>query len=623
MSSLLSDPTIADHGRSQKVEPDSNTRQVLFLVAALLVTTAVWVVLFVARVQVHQIDVDSYGYAYLARDLWESHNPVSSFLHTGSTSPLVPLVAAPGAAVGGVYGAMSVELPFLLMLVAGSYFLARVWTAPMAAMMAALLVALNEDVSSYAVRLNFAVPTTAALVWAFYSYIKSGHLRNWNWSLVFGVAIAAVLLSRSMSFVYVVPLVAVAAIDLAIDMVRHGHVLRLPALGALATTLVLAGPWWLVSGHQAIQYLQSAGYQQSSGYTSRGFALDATTVEQRARWTLSELGWGESWALGIAVLAALCAVVLRHRTLKLTALWMMALWVLLTGLVLSSSSNPGSGFGLPVIVVVILLAAAVLGQLSRRVLPLLAVPVAGILVVGLVAETTGGGQWWPAPYGGNVRTNSDLISAQAARLIGSSPTLLAQNTNFLSYYGIRWNDGANPLLLSPPLSLNGTGVAIGELARVKMVITGSSTESFDPSVNQSAIESAAHRDGFHVIRAWSVGQDQSGALLLWQRGNTTRTMNPPPPVTEVARPRDGSDVRGSVHVVATVSDRFFAATGVHFTVSGMGRSKTIPAVAFEYLWLGALDTSTLPDGTYTIQGVAVDVDGGVGRSKPITFHIDN
>ena len=46
----------------------------------------------------------------------------------------------------------------------------------------------------------------------------------------------------------------------------------------------------------------------------------------------------------------------------------MALWVLLTGLVLSSSSNPGSGFGLPVIVVVILLAAAVLGQLSRRVL---------------------------------------------------------------------------------------------------------------------------------------------------------------------------------------------------------------------------------------------------------------
>ena len=142
-------------------------------------------------------------------------------------------------------------------------------------------------------------------------------------------------------------------------------------------------------------------------------------------------------------------------------------------------------------------------------------------------------------------------------------------------------------------------------------------------MNQSAIESAAHRDGFHVIRGWSVGQDQSGALLLWQRGNTTRTMNPPPPVTEVACPRDGSDVRGSVHVVATVSDRFFAATGVRFTVSGMGRRTTIPAVAFEYRWLGALDTSALPDGTYTIQGVAVDVDGGVGRSKPVTFHIDN
>ena len=516
MSSLLTDPTIADHGRSHEVEPDSNTRQVLFLVVAVLVTTAVWMVLFVARVQDHRADVDSYGYAYLARGLWESHNPVSSFLHTGSTSPLVPLVAAPGAAVGGVYGAMTVELPFLLMLVAGSYFLARLWTSPMAAMMAALVVALNEDVSSYAATLNFAVPTAAALVWAFYSYIKSRHLRNWKWSLVFGVAIAAVLLSRSMSVVYVVPLVVVAAIDLAIDMARHGHVLRLPALGAVATTLVLAGPWWLVSGHQAIQYLQSAGYQQSSGHTSRGFALDATTVEQRARFTLSELGWVESWALGIALLAALWAVVFRHRTLKLTALWMLALWVLLTGLVLSSSSNQGTGFGLPVIVVLILLAAAVLGQMSWRVLPLLAVSLSVLLVVDPVASATGGGRWWPvAPHrdigfsaGGNVRTNSDLISTQAARLIGSSPTLVAQSTDILNVFGILWNDGANPLLLNPPLSPNGTGVAIRELARVKMVLTGSSTDSYDPLVNQSAVESAAHADGFHVIHAWLVGQDQ-------------------------------------------------------------------------------------------------------------------
>ena len=101
-------------------------------------TTAVWVVLFVARVQAHQINVDDYAYANVAR-LCSHANPVSSFLHTGTTSPLVPALAAPGADIGGVYGAMTVELPFFLMLVAGSFFLARLWFSPLAAMVAALL----------------------------------------------------------------------------------------------------------------------------------------------------------------------------------------------------------------------------------------------------------------------------------------------------------------------------------------------------------------------------------------------------------------------------------------------------------------------------------------------------
>ena len=138
--------------------------------------------------------------------------------------------------------------PFLLVLVAGSFLLARLWISPLAAMVAALAVALNENVSGYALMLHFGVPTAAELVWAFYSYIRSRQFREWKWSLIFGVAIAALLLSRSMSIVYVVPLVVVAGIDLATDMVKNGNPFRPPALGAVGVTLVLAGPWWLVSG---------------------------------------------------------------------------------------------------------------------------------------------------------------------------------------------------------------------------------------------------------------------------------------------------------------------------------------------------------------------------------------
>ena len=115
-----------------KVETESEKNQGLFLVVALLVATAVWVLLFVARVQAHQINVDDYLYADVARSLFRHGHFVSSFLHTGTTSPLVPTLAAPGADIGGVYGAMTVELPFFLMLVAGSFFLARLWLSPLA-----------------------------------------------------------------------------------------------------------------------------------------------------------------------------------------------------------------------------------------------------------------------------------------------------------------------------------------------------------------------------------------------------------------------------------------------------------------------------------------------------------
>ena len=629
---VLTDHKTTVGEESDKVETESQKNQDLFLVVALLVATAVWVLLFVARVQAHQINVDDYLYADVARSLFWHGNFVSSFLHTGTTSPLVPTLAAPGADIGGVYGAMTVELPFFLMLVAGSFFLARLWLSPLAAMVAALVVALNEDVSSYAVMLHFAVPTAAALVWAFASYLRSRHLQDWKWSLLFGVAIAAMLLSRSMAVVYVVPLVAVAGIDVMIDIFKNGHARRLPALCAVATTLVLAGPWWLVSGHATIHYLQSAGYQPSSGYTSRGGALNTTTVLQRVKWTLAELGWGESWALAIALLAALWLVVRHRHSLKLASLWIPAIWVLLTSLILSSSSNQGTAYGLPVIVILIMLAAAILGQMSWRMLPTLGVVLAGILAFGLVAEVVNTtGSWWPeAPYrgeviaaGGTKSTNVDLLTQQVQRLIGSAPTLVAQDSATLNSNGLRWNAGlpSKPLLLAPSTP-DGTRVAIRELARVNMVITGTTLWSYLPLVNQGAVESSALRDGFHAIRVWLVGQDQS--FVVWQRGNKSRSITATSPATKVLRPAGGTELKGNVFLVASGSDRVFAMTRVDFTISGGGaRSITVPAQQTEFGWIGGLKTTTLPDGSYTIQSVAVDAAGQVGRSKPVNVHVDN
>ncbi len=628
VSALLADATVTTDERPDEVDPESDKQQTLFLIVALLVTTVVWVVLFVFRLHAHQINVDDYSYASLARGILQSGNPISTFLHSGSSSPLVPALAAPGVELGGVYGAMSVELPFLLVLVGGSFLLARLWISPLAAMVAALAVALNENVSSYALMLHFGVPTAAELVWAFYSYIRCRQFREWKWSLIFGVAIAALLLSRSMSVVYVVPLVVVAGIDLAIDMVKSGTVLRLPALGAVGVTLLLAGPWWLASGHAALHYLQSAGYQPSTGETSKGAKLDVNAVKQRASWTLAQLGWGESWALGIALVAAFWVVVRHHRTLKLTALWTLPTWAILATLILSTSSNNGTAFGLPVLVILILLAAAVLGQMSWRLFPVLWVVLAGILVVGLVGETTGRGWWWPAaPYrgevvasGGTFRTNSDLMTAQVTRIIGSSPTLVAQDSDILNNNGIGWYDGTKPLsLVVPPVTLSGTRAAIRDLSRVRTLITGSSLGSYHPLVNQGAVESAALKDGFHVTHAWL---GKSFSILVWQRG-AFRTATVALPTTIVQQPKVGTEAKGNTYLVATASDDVFAITGMKFIVRGMGHMQTVRAWSTLYGWFGALGTAALPNGNYAVQSVVVDADGAVARSRPVIFRIAN
>jgi hypothetical protein len=226
--------------------------------------------------------------------------------------------------------------------------------------------------------------------------------------------------------------------------------------------------------------------------------------------------------------------------------------------------------------------------------------------------------------GGTARTNVDQLTAQVVHLIGSAPTLVAQDSDILNTNGMRWNAGRNSLSLSvPPKTSDGTRVAISELARVRMVITGWSPGSYHPLVDQGAVESAASRDGFRIVRVWQGSQGAS--FVVWRRGSGARNISVPSPSTTVVGPSDGTDVRGSVYLVAASTDRVLATTAVHFTISSSGvtRSTTIPAGRFTYGWIGGLNTTTLPDGTYTIRSVAINAAGGIGRSKPVTVHVDN
>lgn len=605
----------------------------LCLAIALAVVVVVWVVLFVWRVQAHQPDDDDYLYAYTARTLYHSPNPLSAFLHTGQTSPLVPALAALGAGLGGIYGSLAVELPLLLLLVAGSFVLARIWVSPTVAMVVALVAVLNAEALSYALMLNFAIASTAAVIWCFAAYVRSDRFRNWRWALTFGVAMAALALSRSMAPVYIVPLVLVVLGDYLLDVRKNGDVWRWPALLAGTSLLVLAGPWWLVSGHEALHYLLNAGYNPAAGYSSRGFVLTPTTVKARISFELSQLGWLESFVLGGAVLAAVVVAALNWRRLNRAYLWMLPVWSVLTIVLLSTSANFGTAFGLPVVVVVIVLSGSVLGQFPTPTLRWAMVPVAAVVVVGLAFQFTASmSQWWPGPpyrfqvivAGGTSRTDVGLITAQVAHAVGRNPTVVAYNDPIVNVNGLVWELGSSSSLLIPPGGQSDTAAAIGYLRSARALISGTSVISFYASMNQEAVDKAAFDDGYRPEMLLRVAQDDS--IVIWRRGRETSSRYLFPLSTTLVRPKTSGTVVKGNSVLDAQASSVLGVMSVGFEISGgmLQHEFMIAAIQYPYYgWLGEMNTKALPNGVYRIRSVAEDVTGHASRSASILVRVDN
>jgi hypothetical protein len=65
--------------------------------------------------------------------------------------------------------------------------------------------------------LHFSIAVTGAIIWTFYSYVRSDHLRKPRWCVTVGVALTALLLSRSMAPCYALPLVPVMFIAVVLD----------------------------------------------------------------------------------------------------------------------------------------------------------------------------------------------------------------------------------------------------------------------------------------------------------------------------------------------------------------------------------------------------------------------
>jgi hypothetical protein len=103
------------------------------------------------------------------------------------------------------------------------------------------------------------------------------------------------------------------------------------------------------------------------------------------------------------------------------------------------------------------------------------------------------------------------------------------------------------------------------------------------------------------------------------------TVNAPsPPTTSVLLPANGATITGGTWLDAAASSPVGLAS-VSYEVSGGSLNDQVVsgATGTLYGWFGALNSTSLPNGTYTLQSVATDRVGQSTTSAPITITVNN
>jgi hypothetical protein len=97
-----------------------------------------------------------------------------------------------------------------------------------------------------------------------------------------------------------------------------------------------------------------------------------------------------------------------------------------------------------------------------------------------------------------------------------------------------------------------------------------------------------------------------------------------PPTTSMGSPTTGAKLKGRQWLVASASDTFGVAK-VEFRITGGTLTNAVVSSAskFSYGWLGAWDTTTVPNGPYALQSVAFSSGGRMGHSAGVMLTVEN
>jgi Dolichyl-phosphate-mannose-protein mannosyltransferase len=316
------------------------------------------------------LDIDESGYlwfSFVLHDALRDDGPLGlfrAFQHEGWVGPLLPAVTAIAEIPAGareIVPSMAVQLLFLAVLVLASYGIGTRLLDRRAGFLTAVLTATAPAVLDFVRTYHLVIPSAALYTLATYALMASDRLRRRWWAVAWGVSLGLMLLSRSMAIAFLPALPVAAVWMLAVDRADRRRIANLGlGLAALLGTALL---WYWTSWRPIFDYLLDFGYGVNEPGNDRSpFSREFWTDEIVGTVDLSlYVPLAAVLLAGLVVAAAAWALSLRGSPSALDAIRAQAarsirsdaivpLAVVLEGyLALSSSSNDGTGFVVPVL----------------------------------------------------------------------------------------------------------------------------------------------------------------------------------------------------------------------------------------------------------------------------------
>jgi hypothetical protein len=458
---------------------------------------------------------------------------VRAFLATGQDAPVLPTLAAPLSGFGPDV-AVLVQLPILLALCLVTYLLARRFASPGVAAGAAAVVCLAPPVLAWSLMVHMALLATLAAMAFVLLLLQSGWFERTGVSALVGVCAGMLALSRSMAPVYVAGLAAGVVV---VSLTSRGPRLtrrraRNMAIAAAAALLV-AGPWWVVSGPAAWQWLSTVKEFGVGPVARKGIpGMD------RLAWSLKEAG--PATVLFLAVVVGTWAVGgVRRRPGRPgpgAAGWgelggVVVISFAAVLVVLGAVASHGTAFDLPVLVpaMLVLILAAARAAGGRRVVAVggglliaasvlaMALP-AGVRPAQLATfvgvptyenDATLAARGVPLPQD----RSSALLAALVDAMQGNS-VVVFRDDPLVNANGVNHELAVRHRSATVNVPTYAVNVRLTSLdSRPAAVITGTSCYPYHVNVDNDALESSLRGAGYGLV--WERRVSDCNVVRLW------------------------------------------------------------------------------------------------------------